>query len=155
MYPITEEIRLQTFAFPDRSLFLIDLLSDGDSVYSRDNSLKILGSPVKMCSMCTGTTVQSCRSTPEPIRKVHQKPFFHIFIEPQVVRWLNKKKHFLSRLNPNVENYHGWDFDVILACFKHLGWAGSTQIFGKRTGLSRLNPNFWKKYQWACGGKGL
>jgi len=35
--PLTEEIRSEKFGSPDLSVFLIDLLSDGDSVYSREN----------------------------------------------------------------------------------------------------------------------
>jgi len=47
--PLTNEIRLQIFGSPDLSVFLIDLLSAGDSVYSRENVLEILGTPVKTC----------------------------------------------------------------------------------------------------------
>ena len=45
--PLTEEIRLKIFESPDLSVFLIDLLSHGDSVYSRENLFEILGSPEK------------------------------------------------------------------------------------------------------------
>jgi len=49
MYPPTEEIRLQIFGSPDPdlSVFLIDLLSDGDSVFSREFLFEIVGIPVK------------------------------------------------------------------------------------------------------------
>jgi len=41
-------------------VFLIDLLSHGDSVYSRENSFEILGTPVKTCLKCTETLVKTC-----------------------------------------------------------------------------------------------
>ena len=47
--PLTERIRLKIFASPDLSVFLINVLSDGDSVYSRENLFEILGTPVKPC----------------------------------------------------------------------------------------------------------
>jgi len=39
---------------------LLDLLSAGDSVYSRENLLEILGTPVITCLICTGTPVKTC-----------------------------------------------------------------------------------------------
>jgi len=42
--PLMEEIRPQIFGSPDRTD--LDLLSAGDSVYSRENLLEILGTPV-------------------------------------------------------------------------------------------------------------
>jgi len=36
MYPLKEEIRLNIFGSPDQSVFLIDLWTDGDLVYSRE-----------------------------------------------------------------------------------------------------------------------
>jgi len=54
-----EEIRLQLFGSPDLSVFLIDLLSDGDSVDSNETSFEILGTPVKTCLICTGTPVKT------------------------------------------------------------------------------------------------
>jgi len=51
--PLTEEIRLQIFGSPDYHFFPGFLLSDGDSVYSRENSifffLNVTGIPVKTC----------------------------------------------------------------------------------------------------------
>jgi len=47
-----EEIRLNKIESPDLSIFLIDLLSDGDSVYSRENLFEILGTPEKTCLIC-------------------------------------------------------------------------------------------------------
>jgi len=41
--PLMDEIRLQIFGSPDLSVFLIDLVSAGDSVYSRENLLDIFG----------------------------------------------------------------------------------------------------------------
>jgi len=58
--PLTEEIRLKIFGSPDLSVFLIDLLTGGDSIYSRENSFEMFGTPVKMCLICTGTSVKSC-----------------------------------------------------------------------------------------------
>jgi len=52
--PLREEFRLQIFGSPDPSVFFIDLLSAGDSVYSRENLLEILGTPVNTCLICTG-----------------------------------------------------------------------------------------------------
>jgi len=43
--PLTDEIRLQIFGSPDLSVFLIDLLSAGDSVYSRENLFENLWLP--------------------------------------------------------------------------------------------------------------
>ena len=57
---ITEEIWLQIFGSLDYPDFLGFLLSDGDSVYSRENSLKILETPVQTCLNVTGTHVKTC-----------------------------------------------------------------------------------------------
>jgi len=54
-YPLTEEIRLKIFGSPDLSVFLKDLLSDGDSLYPRDNLFEVLGTPVETCLICMGT----------------------------------------------------------------------------------------------------
>jgi len=96
--------------------------------------------------------------------KVHQKPFFSHFLSWATSfshKWLKvakpKKMCFgLSRLNPNVQKNHAWDFGVILACFKNSGWAGSTRIF------EPAQPDFLKHVKvtpksqpWARGGKGL
>jgi len=48
------------FLGQDLSVFLIDLLSDGDSVYSRENSFEIWGTPVKTCLIWMGTPVKTC-----------------------------------------------------------------------------------------------
>jgi len=42
---------LKKIGSQDLSVFLIDLLSDGDSVYSRENLFEILRTPVKTCLM--------------------------------------------------------------------------------------------------------
>ena len=34
-------------------------MSDGDSVYSRENLFEILGTPVEACLICTGTPMTS------------------------------------------------------------------------------------------------
>jgi len=47
------------FGSPDLSVFRIDLLSDGDSVYSRVNSFEISGTPVKTYLICTGIPVRT------------------------------------------------------------------------------------------------
>ena len=39
--PLTNEIRLEIFGSRDVSIFLMDLLGDGNSVYSRENSFEI------------------------------------------------------------------------------------------------------------------
>ena len=57
--PLTGEIRLKIFGSPGLSVFLMDLLSDGDSMYSRENSFEILRTPVKTCLICTGTLVKT------------------------------------------------------------------------------------------------
>jgi len=46
---------------PDPSVFLIDLLSDGDSVYSSENSFESLGTPVETSLTCMGP-VKMCWS---------------------------------------------------------------------------------------------
>jgi len=58
--PLTEEVRHEIFGYPDMLDFLATFLSDGDSVYSRENPSKILGTPEKMCFTCTGTPVETC-----------------------------------------------------------------------------------------------
>jgi len=62
LHPRTEEIRLKIFGSPDLPDFRVDLLSDGDSVSSREISYEILGTPVKTCLMCTGIPVTTCWS---------------------------------------------------------------------------------------------
>jgi len=57
--PLTEEIRLNMFWSPHLSVFLVDILSVRDSVYSRENLFEILGTPMKMCLICTGTPVKN------------------------------------------------------------------------------------------------
>jgi len=50
-YPLTEQINLRTFVSLDSSVFLRDLSSDGDSIYSRENPYEIVGTPVKTCEI--------------------------------------------------------------------------------------------------------
>jgi len=49
-----EEIRPKTLGSRDVSVFPIDFLSDGDSVYSFEKSFGILGTPAKACLICVG-----------------------------------------------------------------------------------------------------
>jgi len=50
IYPLTEEtLRLQIFGSPDLCGFPAHSLSDGDSVYSRENLFQILGTPATTC----------------------------------------------------------------------------------------------------------
>jgi len=58
--PLTGEIRLKIFGTPDMPVFPATLLSDGDSVYSRENLLEIVGTPEKTCLICTGTPEKTC-----------------------------------------------------------------------------------------------
>jgi len=58
--PLTEEIRFQIFGSPDLSVFLIDHLSDGDSVHSSETLFEILRNPVNTCFICAGTPVKTC-----------------------------------------------------------------------------------------------
>jgi len=44
----------------DLSVFLIHLLSDEDWVHTHENLHESLGTPVKSCFICTGTTVKTC-----------------------------------------------------------------------------------------------
>jgi len=44
---------------PDLAVFLIDHLSDGDSVYSGETVFQISGNPMKTSLICTGTLVQT------------------------------------------------------------------------------------------------
>ena len=48
------------FGSPDLPDVRVDLLSDGDSVYSRENLFEILRTPEKMCFICSGTPVKTC-----------------------------------------------------------------------------------------------
>ena len=58
--PLKTEIRFKIFGSRDLTIFSFDLLSDGDSVYTRDNFYKNLGTPVKTCVICMGTPVRTC-----------------------------------------------------------------------------------------------
>jgi len=51
--PLTEEIRLQISGYPDLPEFQVDLLSDGDSVYSCETAFEKFGTPLKTCLICT------------------------------------------------------------------------------------------------------
>jgi len=59
-YPLSEEIRLKIFGFRDLTIFSLDLWSDGDSVYTRENLYEDLGTPVKTCLICRWTPVRTC-----------------------------------------------------------------------------------------------
>jgi len=48
------------FGSRDLTIFLLDLLSDGDSIYTRENLYEKLGTHVKTCLICTGTPVKTC-----------------------------------------------------------------------------------------------
>jgi len=48
------------FSLADYLVSLDSLLSDGDSVYSHETLLEILGTPEKMCLVCTGIPVKIC-----------------------------------------------------------------------------------------------
>ena len=50
----------KVFGSPDWPLFPATLLSDGDSVYSRENLFEILGTPEKTCLKVTGSPVKTC-----------------------------------------------------------------------------------------------
>jgi len=58
--PLTEEISLKICGFRHRTIFSLDLSSDGDSVYTREKLYENLGTPVKTCLICTGTPVKTC-----------------------------------------------------------------------------------------------
>ena len=58
--PLAEEINIKKFGCSDYPVFLETLLNDGDSVYSRETLLEILGTPKKTCLICTGTPVKTC-----------------------------------------------------------------------------------------------
>jgi len=59
VYPLIEEITLKRFGSRDLSVFPIDLLSDGDCVYSTENLFAILGTPVTACLIYMGTPVKT------------------------------------------------------------------------------------------------
>ena len=77
--PLTEEIRPQIFGSPDLTVFLLDLLSDGDSVYTRENVYENCGIPVKTCLICTGTPVKTCW-------KIWESWWFEVQSRPSVDR---------------------------------------------------------------------
>jgi len=58
--PLAEEIRLKIFGSPDLPDFVVDLLSDRDSVYSLENLFDVLGTPEHKFLICTGTLVKIC-----------------------------------------------------------------------------------------------
>jgi len=57
--PLTEEIRLKKHLDFQILRFHRNILSDGDSVYSREHPFEILGTPEKTCLICTGTPVKN------------------------------------------------------------------------------------------------
>jgi len=61
--PLTEEIILKIFGSPDLTVFPYDLLSAGNFVYSRENLVENLGTPVKTFLktflICKGTPVKT------------------------------------------------------------------------------------------------
>jgi len=85
---------------------------------------------------------RATRSTPEsPYGKSTKNHFFHLFwVEPQVTT--AKINYLKSEPQVAKPNKMCWDFGFFLVFY----WAGSTRNFEKKTGLSRLNPNFWKKH---------
>ena len=58
--PLTEEIRLKMFGFTDVPDCRVDLLSDGDSVYSRETLFEKFGDSRENMFICTGTLVRTC-----------------------------------------------------------------------------------------------
>ena len=60
IHQLTEVIRLEIFGSRHLSVFPIDLLSDGDSVYSTEKAFEILGTPVKTCLIRMGSPVTTC-----------------------------------------------------------------------------------------------
>jgi len=57
---LTEEIRLKMFGFTDVPDCRVDLLSDGDSVYSRETLFEKFGDSRENMFICTGTLVRTC-----------------------------------------------------------------------------------------------
>jgi hypothetical protein len=55
--PITEEIRLNIFGFPD---YTVSPYNQGTLVYSRENLFEILEAPMKTYLKVTGTPVKPC-----------------------------------------------------------------------------------------------
>jgi len=53
------ETGLQIFGSRELSVFLMHHLSDGDSVYTRENVYENLGTRVKTCLMSMGTPVKT------------------------------------------------------------------------------------------------
>ena len=101
-------IRLKIFGSPDLSVFLINLLSDRDSVYSRENVLEILRIPVKTCLICTGTNVKTCW-------KLWQSYLFEVQSPPSAVTLgatcMKEISRFLIEMGPsrksrNLPNSH-------------------------------------------------
>jgi len=62
--PLTEEIRLQIFGSRDPTIFSLDLLSDGDSVYTPENLNENLG--IRVVSHVTCVTVLLYSNTDDP-----------------------------------------------------------------------------------------
>ena len=58
--PLVEEIRFWIFRSQDVSVLPIDLLSDGDSIYSTKKVSEILRTPVKTCLICMWTPMKTC-----------------------------------------------------------------------------------------------
>jgi len=58
--PRTEEIRCKIFGSPDLTFLSLNLVSDGDSIYTTEKSCEILGTPVRKFLICMGTSVKTC-----------------------------------------------------------------------------------------------
>jgi len=52
--------QIQVFGYRDPTIFSLDLWSDWDSVYTRENLYENLGPPLKTCLICSGTPVKTC-----------------------------------------------------------------------------------------------
>jgi len=52
--PLTEKIKFKIFGSPDLPDCQVDLLSDWNSIYSRETLFQFLGIPEKTCLICTG-----------------------------------------------------------------------------------------------------
>jgi len=89
--PLTEEIRLQIFGSRDLSVSPIDLLSDGDSVYSTEKVFGILGTPVSTCLICVWTPVKTCEI-------IWQLSLFEVGSFPSVDSKNLGGKHFVANV---------------------------------------------------------
>jgi len=105
----------------DHPVFLDSLLSNGDSSYSCETLFQILGTPEKMCLICTGTPLKTCW-------KFGQSQLFWIRPPLSVGTHMTAKQHAchckVSNCNSQESGIH-WFNIVFPTLFENFGVSAS------------------------------